>query len=103
MGNYPYKQIKLAPCGHWDNYSLAAAPFSPTSNCPLLGCYVYKDNWALENTPDYPICIVYEDETENVVLANAMEVMTHLEWFDSDGPESCAQVTDAKKKYRRYC
>jgi hypothetical protein len=52
----------------------------------------------LENTPEYPICIVYEDETENVVLANAMEVMTHLGWFDSDDPESCAQVTDAKNK-----
>ncbi|AZZ97450.1 hypothetical protein [Pseudoalteromonas sp. R3] len=52
----------------------------------------------MENSPEYPICIVYEDETENVVLANAMEVMTHLEWFDSDDPECCAQVTDAKNK-----
>ena len=52
----------------------------------------------MENTPEYPICIVYEDETENVVLANAMEVMTHLEWFDSDDPECCVQVTDAKNK-----
>ncbi|QPB83532.1 hypothetical protein CWC22_011250 [Pseudoalteromonas rubra] len=52
----------------------------------------------MENTPEYPICIVYEDETENVVLANAIEVMTHLEWFDSDDPESYAQVTDAKNK-----
>jgi hypothetical protein len=34
------KQIKLAHFVRWDNYSLAAAPFSPTSNCPLLGCYV---------------------------------------------------------------
>ena len=52
----------------------------------------------MENNPEYPISIVYADETESVVLANEMEVITHLEWFDSEDPEYCAQVTDAKNK-----
>ena len=52
----------------------------------------------MESTPKYPISIVYADDTESVVLANDMEIMTHLEWFDSEDPEYCAQVTDAKGK-----
>ncbi len=52
----------------------------------------------MENTPEYPISIAYADGTESVVLANDMEIMTHLEWFDSEDPEYCAQVTDAKNK-----
>ena len=50
------------------------------------------------DTPEYPISIVYSDDTENVVLSNDMEVMTHLEWFDSEDSEYCAQVSDAKNK-----
>lgn len=52
----------------------------------------------MENTPEYPINIAYADDTENVVLADDMEIMTYLEWFDSEDPEYCAQVTDAKNK-----
>ncbi|WP_077284938.1 hypothetical protein [Cognaticolwellia aestuarii] len=52
----------------------------------------------MENIPEYPISIDYADDTESVVLANDMEVMTHLEWFDSEDSEYCAQVTDAKNK-----
>ena len=52
----------------------------------------------MENIPEYPISIVYVDGTESVVLANDMEIMTLLEWFDSEDSEYCAQVTDAKNK-----
>ena len=27
-----------------------------------------------------------------------MEIMTHLEWFNSDDPDYCAKVTDANGK-----
>ena len=59
---------------------------------------MYKEGLALENIPEYPISIVYADDTESVVLANDMEVMTHLEWFDSEDSEYFAQVIDAKNK-----
>ena len=52
----------------------------------------------MENSPEYPISIIYTDNTENIVLENDMDIITHLEWFDSEDPEYCAQVVDAKNK-----
>jgi hypothetical protein len=46
--------------------------------------------------PDFPIMITFHRDGDAWVLATPEELVTSVEWFDSDDPTQAATVTDAR-------
>ena len=48
----------------------------------------------VDDKPKYPITVKYLNESEKITLGNDMEVVTHLEFFDSEDPDEQISVID---------